>query len=263
MSLLSWIADRLILCPSTQPIDAQAKRREWIPTEFGRIEAWVGRFPNDDEPELDLTILKFPGTGGRAERAGVHPAEIWGLRSEVWTINPHGYGGSTGPASMKKFPAMILAVANHLQRNGGGRPVVVIGNSLGCVSALRFAEQFEPAGLILRNPPPVRNMIRTRPRYSAWNFGMSKVIADQVPVELDTIANAVGCTQPCLLIQSAEDQVVPVEYQDRIFNAYHGPIEKFVIEGADHHELVDEIQQQDYVEAIRRFKMKLPVCRRS
>ena len=254
MSLLSRIADRIILCPSTQPIDAQGKRREWIPTEFGRIEAWVGRYPDDGGADFDLTILKFPGTGGRAERAGVHPAEVWGLRTEVWTINPHGYGGSIGPASMNKFPAMIGAVAKHLLRDGGGRPMVVIGNSLGCISALRFAEQFEPNGLVLRNPPPVRNMIRTRPRYSAWNFGMSKIIADEVPVELDAISNAALCSPPCLLIQSARDRVVPVEYQNRIFNAYNGPIEKFVIEGADHHELVSEAQQQDYVDALRNFK---------
>ena len=253
MSLLSWLADRLILCPTTQPIDSDGKRREWIETEFGRIEAWVGSYPDHVDSDFELTIVKFPGNGGRAERAGVHPAEIWRKRSEVWTINPHGYGGSEGVASLKKFPAMVAAAAQHIGAKTGDRPMIASGNSLGCISALYLARHYRVNGLLLRNPPPLRNMIRTRPRYAAWNFGMSRIIADEVPEGLDAIENAANCSVNCLLIQSAEDTVVPVEYQDRVYHAYRGPIEKFVIEGAEHHEMIEERQQDDYCTTLCRF----------
>ena len=254
MSLLSRIADRLILCPSTQPIDPDGKKRHWIDTSFGKIEAWVSTCPVDASPqEIELTVLKFPGTAGRAERAGVHPVEIWATSAEVWTINPHGYGGSAGRASVKKFPRMVDAVASHLQQAHPNRRVFVIGNSLGCMSALYYARNFRAEGLVLRNPPPVRDMIRTRPRYSAWNLGMSSWIADQVPREMDAIDNAGHCEVNCLFIQSARDRVVPVPYQDKIFQAYRGSIEKFVIAGADHHEMVQERQQQEYFDALQRF----------
>ena len=253
MSLLSWLADRLILCPTTEPIDPDGKHREWIATEFGRIEAWIGEYPKDSDADFELTMVKFPGTGGRAERAGVHPAEIWGKRAEVWAINPHGYGGSEGSASMKKFPAMLSGVAEHVRARTGNRPLIASGNSLGCISALYFARHYRTQGLLLRNPPPVRNMIRTRSRYAAWNFGMSRFIADEVPEELDAIENAANCPVNCLLIQSAEDTVVPVEYQDRIYDSYQGPIKKFVIDGAEHHEMIEARQQAEYFATLGRF----------
>ena len=266
MNFISRIADRLILCPTTEPIDPEGKRREWIETAFGKIEAWIGTYPAEAAPrELELTVLKFPGTGGRAERAGVHPVEIWNRKAEIWTINPHGYGASTGPASVKKFPNLIESVANHLRAPKANRKLIVTGNSLGCVSALYFAKNFKVNGLLLRNPPPVREMIRTRPRYSAWNFGFSRFIADQVPEELDAISNASQCKAACLLIQSGRDRVVPVSYQDKICDAYRGPIEKFVIQGADHHEQVKEPQQQQYFDALNRFIVKtdeVPRCPR-
>lgn len=250
MSFLSWLADQLILCPSKHAIDFDGKRRELIDSPFGHVEAWVGRYPEDSASEVNVTVIKFPGTAGRAERAGVHPAEVWGVNAEVWTINPHGYGGSSGRASIKKFPAMASAVHRHVAAVAPDRPIVVVGNSLGCVSALYTAANHKIDALIVRNPAPVRNMIRNRPRYRAWNFGLSGFIADEVPHQLDSIANSAACTAPCLFIQSGADRVIPLPYQDLVFDAYSGPIRKFVIQGADHHELVGENQQQEYFEAL-------------
>ena len=251
MPFLSWLADRLILCPSTNPLDPDGKRRELIATSDGDIESWIGQFPNHAS-EFDVVVVKFPGTGGRAERSGVHPTEIWAeFNCEIWSVNPKGYGGSSGPASIKYFPNTAESVIEHVFAKRPGVPVVVIGNSLGCVSALFVAALGGVSAVMLRNPPPLHQMIRSRPRYAGWNFGMSRMIAAQVPNDLDAIKNASGCTAPCLFIQSEQDRVVPTNYQDLIISAYSGPKRVFSIYGADHHELVEEPQQQEYFEAVR------------
>ena len=58
--------------------------------------------------------------------------------------------------------ALADAVLEQLQTQAAGRPVLVTGSSLGCVSALYLAARHPFAGLILRNPPPLREVILAR-----------------------------------------------------------------------------------------------------
>ena len=94
--LFARLADVLVMQPTTDEIPVEGKSRRLETCQGGDFEIWTQRTqPNVTRP--DLFILKFPGTGGRAERATEHPAEFWPDRSaEVWTINPPGYGGSGG-----------------------------------------------------------------------------------------------------------------------------------------------------------------------
>lgn len=251
MSVISWIADRLILCPSTHSIDPEGKRRELIATTDGQIEAWVGQYSNNSAKSTELVVLKFPGTSGRAERSSVHPVEIWNVPAEIWTINQKGYGGSSGPASIKYFPNSSRAAFEHIKGIYPNLPIVVTGNSLGCISALYLAANESVLAVLLRNPPPVQQMIKSRPKYSAWNFGLSRVIADEVPNELDCIENAKKASAPCLFIQSEKDRVVPVKYQNLILDAYRGPKRLFQIRDADHHETISECESEPYIGAVR------------
>ena len=250
MTWLSWLADRLILCPSTHSIDPGEKRCEKIPLEDSFVEAWIQEFLTENGPPEKLAIVKFPGTAGRAERSGVHPAELLpGFSSQICAINPPGYGGSPGPASVKKIVGCANAVYEYLYSGGHSR-ILVTGNSLGCLAALYLAANYPVDGMLLRNPPPIHQLIKNRPRYSAWSFGLSSWIADEVPIELDAIENADRCSCPCLFVQSEKDRIVPVKYQDQIIGAYQGAKQVFRILGADHHEMVGDDQAEAYVEAV-------------
>lgn len=254
MSFFSYLADRLILVPTTHPIEAEGKNRIEIETSQGFVEIWEEHFHEPVSSQSPkLIILKFPGAAGRAERAGVHPAEVLPqFNSRIWTINPHGYGGSTGPATIKSLPDVAKSVYSCvMEKFGENVPRLVVGNSLGCLSALYLAANFPTSALILRNPPPIHQLIRTRPRYASWNFGLSKWIADEVPKVLDAVANASVASAPCLFIQSEKDRVVPVKYQNMIIDAYAGAKNVFLIPGADHHEHVNESDQSDYFAAIQ------------
>ena len=154
--MLAKIADKLILQPTRDPIDPENRQRQWIETETGGVEAWTVRSTADRVNKLDVLAIKFPGTGGRAERGGPHPFELWPeLTAEVWTINHAGYGGSAGDASMQNLAATCDRVWSHLASRNPGMPIVLIGNSLGCLSALYLSARHEAAGLYLRNPVPI------------------------------------------------------------------------------------------------------------
>lgn len=253
MSLLPRLADRLILRPSAQPIDSGDRECRCLDASGRAVQAWLVHSPADTDScsAKKVLAIKFPGAAGRAERGGPHPFEVWkNVDAEIWTINHAGYGGSTGPASLSNFAETCDIVYNSI-RSKSAEPMIVVGNSLGCVSALYLAGRFEVAGLFLRNPVPLQQMISRRPRYNRWNFGMAKHVARAIPKSLDAVANASKCSAPVFFVQSEMDRVVPPEYQDLIFDAYSGTKEKFVLEGIDHHESVPESQKSDYVEQLK------------
>ena len=252
--MLSRIADRLILSPTRDPIDPGDRTLRTIETSQGQVEAWIfSHCPNrrkaGDHP--DVIGIKFPGTGGRAERGGPHPFELWpGCISEVWTVNHTGYGGSEGAATLQTITDTCAAVHDRVTKAHPSVPIVLIGNSLGCVSALYLASRVNAAGVYLRNPVPLHQMISQRPRYNWWNFGMAKLIANQVPAELDAVQNARLTTCPAFFVRSEKDRVIPAAYQKMIFDAFAGEKEEFVLKGADHHHSVPDVQADSYIERI-------------
>lgn len=268
MSLLSKIADRLILCPSTGPIDPGENRREFFFDSTGNeIEAWVSTWGDFEStpPNKRLVVLKIPGTGGRAERASVHPCELMisektnltFVAAEVWTLNHRGYGGSTGPASVQNFIPTLEAFWDCIEQRYPTEKKMVTGNSLGCISALYLATWKDVTAILIRNPPSLKRLISDRPRYKWWSFGMSKHIANQVPELLDSLHNATLAKCPALLVTSEKDSVVPPKYQREIMDAYMEDIQQFIIEGAGHGDRIPEYQESEYLAAIEWLHQKL------
>lgn len=247
--MLARLADKLVLQPSRYAIQTAGKRRHVIPMDNGQIEIWSQRTPTDSDREStepDLFILKFSGTGGRAERATKHPADYWDdCRTEVWAVNPPGYGGSTGRASLRMMGSMARAAYSALTRRAGSRPIVVTGNSLGAIFALHVAAQYEIDGLLLRNPPPLRELIMGR--HAWWTLGVGAwSIARQVPTELCSIRNAAASKAPTLFVMSGQDRVVPPRYQHRIIESHAGENRVLLLPRADHASLLDAEEQIAY-----------------
>jgi pimeloyl-ACP methyl ester carboxylesterase len=194
--MFSRLADRLILCPTRGPLDTEGKIRREVEFAGGALELWNPHGRELAPGAADLYILKFGGTASRAERATPHPAEAWeDLNSEVWAVNPPGYGGSPGGATLRLLAAAAEAAYLHLRGRALQRPILVTGNSLGTAYALYVAAKHRVDGLILRNPPPLRQMIVGR--YGWWNgFLGAMLIAAQTPRELDSIANAAYAERP-------------------------------------------------------------------
>ena len=249
-TFLSWLTDRLILSPTRHPIEATGKTQRLIPLGDGQLEVWTQRVGPEPSPAADLYVLKFPGTAGRAERSTAHPADAWpGVRVELWTVNPPGYGGSSGTASLRQTAAVADAVLEQVLQQAAGRPVVVAGSSLGCVSALYLAARHALAGLILRNPPPLREVILARFGWWHLNLGVH-LLARQIPPELCAIRNAASATAPAIFVTAMRDRVVPPKCQQRIVDAYAGTKRVLRLAQADHHTPLTDEEAEQYRELL-------------
>jgi hypothetical protein len=235
----SWLADRLILCPTRDRIATEARRR-WIEWDRGRCEAWVHGADGDRPP--DLVVLKFPGTAGRAERSTSHPADCWSdLSAEVWTVNPPGYGGSPGRASLRNSVLVARAAWNAATQAAHGGPVLVTGNSLGTLSALYLAAHVAVGGLLIRNPVPLRELILSR------HGRLASGIVRQVPAELCPIRNAARSRAPAVFVSCGQDRVVPPVLQHQVIRAYAGPHRVVRLADADHADPPGDWEQREYI----------------
>ena len=247
-------ADRLILFPSTEPIPL----REITRVEVRRpgapvVEAWTARSPGvatrgGGEPAA--YCLEFVGNASRGEMMAAYTAREWGGRPvEVWGVNYPGYGGSPGPARVAKIPPAALAAYDELAFRAGGKPIFLIGQSLGSAAALHVAANRPCAGVILTNPPPLRNMILGR--FGWWNLWLAAgPVALAVPRELDSIANARRTTAPAIFIMAGRDSVVPPKYQAKVFDAYAGEKRAVRVPEADHNDPLDGVEVQAFEEAL-------------
>ncbi len=200
------------------------KQRRVIHYENGHVEAWTQRIGTNKRSEADVFVLKFAGTDERAERTNYQPLSSWpDLKGEVWSVNPPGYGGSSGRASLRSFAAAGRAAYEDIVRVADGRPLVLMGTSLGTITALYLAARFPISGMVLRNPPPLRQLIVGE--HGWWNLWVgAMLVSTQVPDYLCSIRNASRCHGiPTVFVGSARDRLVPPQYQARIVKAYSGP----------------------------------------
>ena len=234
-TFLGWLTDRIILEPSRHSIAVPHKRRRLLAHGEGQLELWVHRSgPGDAGRVPDLYVLAFPGTASRAEDATGLVDSCWPeLCIEVWAVNPPGYGGSSDRPSLKHIPAMAVRALEELKTHAAGQPVVLAGGSLGCVSALYLASRHPVDGLLLENPPALREVIQAQSGW--WHFDWAKAaIARQIPEELDSIRNASRTSAPAVFLVALEDRIVPARYQKQIINAYAGPKRVLERPAADH-----------------------------
>lgn len=227
MTVFGPLTDYFVLIPTTNEIRMPGIRAEMIATPVGQIQVWRGRDTNRDRHWEDVLpeayVLEFTGNGTRAEEIADYACTKFRPHAvEVWAMNFPGYGKSEGPARLSRIPPAALAVFDELKKRADGRPIFVAGNSLGTTAALYVAANRSVAGVVLTNPPPLRQLIRGR--FGWWNLWLLSTPASLgVPRNLDSIANARKCTAPAVILTSTRDEIVPYEYQQLVADAYAGP----------------------------------------
>jgi uncharacterized protein len=222
------LPDHLILFPTREPIDTGNAIRKTIPFENGQLELWTAKSELTRKTgRCSAYILRFYGNADRAERWVAWETGIWNDRAvEIWGVNYPGFGGSTGPAKLARIGPAALAAFDALENEAGDRPVVVFGASLGSTAALDIAAHRPVAGLVLHNPPPLRQLILRQ--FGWWNLWLlAGPIALQIPKDLDSVTNAKAIHQPAVFFLAEKDEVVAPRYQHLVVDAYAG--EKRVI----------------------------------
>ena len=135
-----------------------------------KLELWTARSRlAQQRGRPEIYVLRFYGNADRAERWVAAEAEMWNDRAvEIWGMNYPGFGGSTGPARLKRIAPAAMTAFDALQREAGDRPIVLFGASIGSAPALHIAAHRPVAGLILHNPPALRQLILRQ--YGWWNL---------------------------------------------------------------------------------------------
>jgi pimeloyl-ACP methyl ester carboxylesterase len=225
------IGDRVILWPNSRPEDAHGATRTLVPLGGGALEIFRAR---SCEREPELFVLRFYGNTDRAERWVANEARGWAaFPIEFWSVNYPGYGGSTGPARLRGVADAAVAAYDALAAVAGSRPIYVFGTSIGSTAALHVAAERKVAGLMLQNPPALRELIMGE--HGWWNLWLlAYPISRQVPRALDSIANARRVTTRAVFLLADEDEVVPHKYHRLVADAFAGPKEILIQTGAHH-----------------------------
>jgi len=103
--------------------------------------------------------------------------------------------------------------------------------------ALHVAKQRPVAGMILRTPPPLRQLIIQH--HGWWNLWLlATPVAMGVPSDIDSLANAKKVAVPGVFILMDSDTVVPLKYQQKVVDAYAGPKQVIISRGGDHNSIL-------------------------
>jgi uncharacterized protein len=245
------LPDRLILFPTTDHIDAGAANRKPIPFDGGELEIWTAASKlAQQRGQPEIYVLRFYGNADRADRWVAAEAEMWNNRAvEVWGMNYPGFGGSTGPARLARLGPAALTAFDALKRTAGDRPIVVFGASLGTTTALHVGAHRQLAGLILHNPPALRQIILRQ--FGWWNLWLlAGPLAQKLPADLDSVANARKIRAPAIFLLAEKDEIVAPRFQRLVVGAYAGEKRVIQLTGAGHNSPVEGPGLANFHEAL-------------
>lgn len=250
---LGHLPDHLILFPTRALIDAGGAVRKTIPFENGELEIWTAQSRRaQQQGRADVFVLRFYGNADRADRWVAAEAEMWNDRAvEIWGMNYPGFGGSTGPARLSSIGPAALRAFDELKRSADDGPIVAFGTSIGATAALHLATSRpgEIAGLILHNPPPLREIVLRQ--FGWWNFWLlAGPVALQMPRDLDSIANAKASRAPAIFLLAEKDEVVAPRFHRLVVDAYAGEKRVIALPGAFHNDPIEGAALMDFHQAL-------------
>jgi len=166
-------------------------------------------------------------------------ADAFGERAiDVWGVNYPGFGGSTGPARLKRMGEAGVAAFDALKTKADGKPIYVFGASIGSAVALHVAANRDVRGLVLHNPPPLRQIILRN--YGWWNLWLlAGPVALQIPPDLDSVANAKRIHAPAIFLLAENDEIVPPRFQRLVVDSFAGEKQVIPLPGAYHNSPIE------------------------
>ncbi len=203
-------------------------------------------------PDAKLTVLFLHGNAGNISHR-LESLQIFhrlGLSSVI--IDYRGYGRSTGKPSEQGTYRDALAAWRYLvdERGIPPRRIVIFGRSLGGGVATWLAARHPPGGLIIESTPTSIPDVGAK----IYPFLPVRLLARIKYNALELIG---GVEAPVLVVHSREDEIIPFEHGERLFQAAREPRTLLPIRGD--HNAGFLISGQDYLQGLQRFLDSLSV----
>lgn len=220
-----------------------------IPTEDGeQIHGWY--VPGSSGADTRGVVLFFHGNAGNISHRLDSIRMFNDLGVDVLIVDYRGYGESTGKPSESGLYSDGEAAWAYLehQRNMAPDRIVIFGRSLGAVVAARVASRHSPAGLIVESG-------------LTSGVDMAKRLYPFLPARLLTrlefplvdFAREVSC--PTQVIHSRDDEIVPFDMGEEIFEVLRGR-DKTFLEIWGGHNTGFFLSEPVYVPALEEFLEK-------
>lgn len=240
------LADKLVIFPQPSEGAPSPAVQHIVRDSDTTIELW--QVPLETPKAY---ALRFYGNADLADRWVTFEAKTYAdLGIELWGVNYPGFGASPGPASLKGVARAAEIAFDHVQKLAGDRPILVIGTSLGTTAALHVTATRPAGGVVLVNPPALRQLIVGD--HGWWNLWiMASIVARQIPDALDSVTNAGLSKCPAIFVSSSRDEIVPPKYQQLVFEAYAGPKSLVVRPDAEHNDPLEQTTRERIHEALR------------
>jgi uncharacterized protein len=174
-------------------------------------------------------VLWCHGNAGNIINRLENLRELYRIGLSVFIFDYRGYGRSQGSPSEEGLYQDAVGAYDYLTRTRMIRPerIVIFGRSLGATVAAEVASQRPAAGLILESPFPSIEAV-AKFHYGGlpvhWLLGAEFRLIDRLP----------HLSLPKLIIHGDQDDIIPLELGQQVFEAAKPPKSFYVIKGADH-----------------------------
>lgn len=201
-------------------------------------------------PAADKTILFFHGNGGNISHRGDSLIIFHKLKLNTFIIDYPGYGDSEGKPSEDGLYESANAAWQYLiaEEKTNPKNIIIFGRSLGGAVAVDLASRVKAGGLILESVfssvhdisgkifPVISNFI-----YLRYSF--------------DSLSRIKKVTYPVLMIHSPDDEIIPFELGQKLFNAVESDKEFLQIEGGHNDGFMQS--RRPYMQTLRAFSQSI------
>jgi hypothetical protein len=190
-------------------------------------------------------VLFFHGNGGNISHRIDKTQLLFYPEISSLMIDYHGYGRSDGVPSEKACYLDALTSWEYLvlERHFESNQIILFGESLGGAVAVDLAAKRDVGAIILESTFPNIGGVANR-----FLPGLSVFLKRN----FDSLSKISRVHVPLLQLHGDQDDLVPYELGQTLFEAANEPKEFFTIKGAHHNDTYD-IGGEAYVQAIHQF----------
>lgn len=225
--------ERLIFHPQPLPADfrfafdprEQRVDEVWIAVPGGELHALHFR-----QPAPHGLVFYLHGNSGNLATWTTHADFYRRINYDLFMIDYRGFGKSRGTIdSEAQLHRDVRAAWQRVAPAYAGKPVAILGRSLGTALATRLARDVNPALLVLVTPyTSLSELARLHePLAPTWLL--------KYPLRSDALIGEVR--SPALLIHGTRDTLIPLAHAQRLRSLAGAPAELVVIDGAGHDDI--------------------------